>query len=140
MSQLHATHGETVHQTHRLLFEELRALRAALRSPSSDLSEKLEETGALLREHFALKEEGGYLASVLEVQPQMGRAVRRLMDERGQILRHLDEVLDEARRGDMAREEFRQKVRDWVANVRRHEARENCLVQDTYGLDLSAED
>jgi hypothetical protein len=37
-------------------------------------------------------------------------------------------------------EVFRDQVRSWVESVRRHERRENQLVQDAFNVDFDAED
>jgi hypothetical protein len=51
----------------------------------------------------------------------------------------LDALL-EAAAGRGPPEALRAGVLSWVERVRDHEARENALVQDTFNVDLSAED
>jgi hemerythrin len=131
-------------QAHRYLLKDLQALRSATETTAAerpaDLATHLERARADIREHFQFEERNGYMASVLQAQPQLERTVQHLQEEHGQLLRSVNEIITEVGRAPTVTEELRQKVRDWLRSVQQHERSENVLVQDAFNVDIEAED
>jgi hypothetical protein len=131
-------------QTHRALLKSLHALGLAVQAATDDrlpsLLACLDTTRDCLAEHFRFEEQNGYLASVLEHQPHLERSVARLAREHDELLRDLDEVRAEVRLNRAPGAALRQKVGRWIQRVRRHEHREDILVQDAFLVDLNARD
>ena len=143
MENLHRSLAEDLRRAHAELRKDLRELEAAARTPAGAGGEELRAclglTGAHLTEHFRLEEQNGYMDAVLQRDPNRERAVRHLQDEHRRLAASLDALL-EAAAGRGPPEALRAGVLSWVERVRDHEARENALVQDTFNVDLSAED
>jgi hypothetical protein len=133
---------EGLHQAHATLRRDLGELEAAARAPSGAapeaLASHLRRTRAHLAEHFRFEEENGYMGAVLLRDPNQGRRVEQLLDEHRRLFAALEALLDNAGQG--AGETVGAKVLEWVAAVRRHEEREDTLVQDVFNVDTSAED
>jgi hypothetical protein len=143
MRPLHATFGAALLKAHRALIEDIQKLEStpiAAGSPADDLVACLQRTRAQLAEHFRFEEQNGYLTSVLERNPHLGHAVERLGAEHGELLSLLDELCRQARSAATVSAELSPRVGDWARKVRRHEQRENILVEDAYNLDLGTKD
>jgi uncharacterized membrane-anchored protein YhcB (DUF1043 family) len=144
MPTLRATFGEALLRAHRALLGDLRALDEAVRLAAqeslADLRTHLETTRCHLTQHFAFEEQNGYLDSVLKLQPHLGRAVQHLLEEHRKLSASLGAIAAEAGSAPALSEGLREQVRAWVKQVRRHERRENSLVQDAFTIDLTAED
>jgi hypothetical protein len=138
------TLAEALEEAHRALRMALRELDEALHAPQgTDPGEVGRQLGMLreqLTEHFRLEEEDGYMAPVLEREPHLERTVAHLHGEHRTLADTLDGLIAEARTRDKLEDRLREHVRAWVDQVRQHEARENRLVQDTFNLDIDAED
>jgi hypothetical protein len=123
---------EGLFQAHATLRKDLGELEAAARAPegaaAEGLADLLRRARAHLVEHFRFEEEDGYLPAVLLRDPNQGRRVEQLRDEHRRLFAALEALLDEAGRG--ATGAVRPKLLEWVAAVRRHEEREDALVQD----------
>ncbi len=135
MTTLHATYGDALLRAHRALLEDLRDLESA----RAGLAARLELTRAHLAEHFRFEEENGYLDSVLEEQPNLNHAVQRLHEEHRDLLAALDRLVADVA-AEQSPDEFAARVAEWARKVRRHEQRENILVEDAFNLDLAATD
>jgi hypothetical protein len=142
MAKVQRAGAEGLRQAHARLRKDLGELEAAARAPAGAAAPAL---GALLRrarahlaEHFRFEEENGYMTAVLQRDPNQGRRVEQLRDEHRRLFAALEALLDAAGRG--ATDAGRAKVLEWVAAVRRHEEREDALVQDVFNVDTSAED
>jgi len=136
--------AEMLGRAHRALLEDLRKLEEA--TPLADggrreeLYDLLAETRVRVAEHFRLEEQNGYLDAVSKREPRLGRAIAELAPEHGRLLQAADGLVERARARGGADESFGDEVRKWVEAVRRHEGRENDLVQDAFNLDIGAED
>src|SRR4051812_33388879 len=120
MLQLRATFGDGLLQSHRVFLENLQALRSvrsAPGAPPAELVRCLDVTRAQLAEHFRFEEENGYLASVVEVHPHLGRAVERLAQDHRELLRRLDELRAEAQGVRAVDDGLREKIRKWAQKV-----------------------
>jgi len=144
MTHLLATFGDALLRAHRDLLKDLREVGEANRATSPEcpagLVACLEGARADIVEHFRFEEENGYMASVLQAQPHLERAVRHLHDEHAQLLRALDQLIARTRSAPTLTDDLRSEVSAWLASVRRHERSENVLVQDAFNLDLGTED
>jgi hypothetical protein len=142
--QLRATYGAALLRTHRALLKSLHALRAAAQAATEErlpaLLACLDTTRDRLAEHFRFEEQNGYLASVLEHQPHLERAVRRLAEEHSELLRCLDELRTEARARPVQLAGLRHQISRWIQRVARHERSEDVLVQDAFIVDLNGAD
>jgi hypothetical protein len=131
-------------RAHGALLADLRKLEEAIR-PSSGESPKellvrLGATRTHILEHFRFEEQNGYLDAVRQREPRLERIIQQLAEEHRQLTQALDTLLGEAQAAVNLGESLRQDIRAWVESVRRHEARENDLVQDAFNLDIGAED
>jgi hypothetical protein len=134
-------------EQHVTLGQELRRLEAALElSPLEQTKEairRLAWTQVKLRDHFAFEEQGGYMSLVLERFPNRHREVQELLAEHRQLaeaLAALRETAEKTAPASPLDPALLQKIKDWIARVRQHEARENGLVQDSCNQDIYAED
>jgi hypothetical protein len=137
-----ATEGHR--RVHAVLHEDLRRLEEAARPTARHdvalLRARLGITEAHLVEHFRLEEHNGYMDAVRKREPRLERAVEQLAEEHRRLAQTLATLLQEAAAESGVREALYQGVLDWVECVRRHEPRENHLVQDAFNLDIGAED
>jgi hypothetical protein len=131
-------------RAHAALLENLRRLEEATRPGSAEglaeLCARLTATQVYLLEHFRFEEQDGYMDVVRKREPRLERAVQELAEEHRQLAQSLAALLARARPALGPGHSIREAVRDWVERVRRHEARENDLVQNAFGVDIGAED
>jgi hypothetical protein len=134
--------AETLTQAHTRLLEDLHDLQEASNAPIElpKLRHCLEKARGHLTELFRLEEQGGYLRSVEEREPFAERAIDNLRGEHRQLAQALDELIGQTATAAAPEPLLRDQVRQWIKEVRRHESRENALVQDAFNLDISAED
>ena len=129
-------------RAHAALLNDLRELRAVLRTRGdvTPLFLRLERLQAHLTRHFRCEERGGYLEEVRRREPQRKRVIEELLADHRRLSQGLADSLDEVRWASRLSDGLRGRIRHWVLAVRRHEARENRLVQDTFNRDLGPED
>jgi hypothetical protein len=136
--------AEALNRAHVALRKDLGKLEEAARPASgegaAELRARLAATRAHVIEHFHFEEECGYLDVVRTREPRLERAARGLADEHRQLAQSLDALVEEARTAAHLDDTFRKKIRVWLEQLRRHEARENDVVQDAFNLDIGAED
>jgi hypothetical protein len=136
--------AEAIRRAHAALLRDLQALEVAGRSSSKNdletLRTRLDATRAHLVEHFRFEEENGYMDSVRTREPRLERAVDQLAEEHRQLMDSLDALRREIASAPSVFEAVASKVTAWVHKVQAHEARENHLVQEAFGLDIGAED
>jgi hypothetical protein len=142
MTKVRAGGIEGLRQVHARLRRDLGELEAAAGAPAGegpeDLGARLCRTRAHLAEHFRFEEENGYMSAVLLRDPNRARQIEQLLDEHRRLCAALESLVEEA--GQAVTEALRTKVPQWVASVRRHEEREDTLVQDVFNVDTGAED
>jgi hemerythrin len=135
---------EALNKAHVQLKEELRGLENLVRNPDkmepNDTTYHLVNLRQHLLDHFRLEEEGGYMDVVAQREPNLHREMEQLKEDHKRLAAGLDALIADARMGQAGTAAFAQRVRDWVASVRRHEADENRLLQDAFTLDVTAED
>jgi predicted PilT family ATPase len=136
--------AETLTRAHEALLEDLRKLAEAVRPASTEglaeLRARLDATRGHIAEHFRFEEQNGYMDAVRKREPRLERTIQQLADEHRELLQSLDAVIEEARAAPGLDGTLREEVRQWGEAVRRHEVRENDLVQDAFNLDIGAED
>jgi hypothetical protein len=136
--------AEALTRAHLALRKDLGLLEEAARPASGEgaaaLRTRLGATRTHVTEHFRFEEDGGYLDAVRKGEPRLERAVQQLAEEHRQLARSLDALVEEARADPRPDDAFRGRVRAWIEQLRKHEARENELIQDAFSLDIGAED
>jgi hypothetical protein len=144
MGRTETSVAEALRRAHAALLEDLRKLDEAVRAASGEgltkLTARLGATRTHIAEHFRFEEQNGYMDAVRKREPRLGRTIQRLAEEHRQLAQSLDALIEQARVAMGLDEAFREEVRTWVERVRRHEVRENDLVQDAFNRDVSAED
>jgi hemerythrin len=135
---------EALARAHQALLQDLlrpeATARAAEGGTLAEARAWLVAVRAHLAEHFRFEEEDGYLDAVRNREPRLERAAEQLAEEHRRLMRALDELLEEAARTVRLDDGLREGVRRWVKEVRKHEARENDLVQDAFTQDLGTKD
>jgi hypothetical protein len=141
MDKLETSPLAALRHAHTELLADLRDLEHLASSPGGVDPPRLAERLARAREdvlqHFEFEEQNGYMAMVLRRQPHLERVVEHLRDEHRQLAAGLDTLIGQVRAGEA---DLANKVRTWVSEIRRHEVRENNLVQDAFNVDISAAD
>jgi hypothetical protein len=131
-------------RAHVALLADLRELEQAVRPPSGEGLEELRaRLGAALAhvtEHFRFEEQDGYMDAVRRREPRLERSVQQLAEEHAQLRQLLEAIIGGAGAAASLGDALREKIRGWIERVRRHEARENNLVQGAFNLDISAGD
>lgn len=144
MTKLDFTVADTLSQAHAALLEDLARLEGTVQPTSreriSDLRARLGAAERHISEHFRLEEQNGYMDVVRKREPRLERAIQELADEHRELADELDGLIVYAATARRVGAAFRAQVRAWVEHVRKHEARENDLVQDAFTLDMGAED
>jgi hypothetical protein len=80
------------------------------------------------------------MQAVLDRAPHRKRQVEQLLAEHGEMGKLLAALTQESRTAPTVDDGLRGKVQAWVGRVRAHEAQENRLVQETFNLEIDAED
>ena len=128
---------------HARLLADLRDLEEAASEPAgpgdAGLVGRLTATQTHITDHFRFEEKDGYFDSIRNREPRLERAIEHLAEEHRKMAAALDAIVREAKTGKPT-ENFRREIKEWVASVRDHEARENKLAQDAFNQDSTAED
>ena len=144
MGNKHRSAAEALMRAHLALRKDLGKLEEAARPASgagaAELRARLGATRTHVVEHFRFEEENGYLDAVAKREPRLERAVQQLADDHRRLAQSLDALVEEARVAPHLDDTFRGKVLTWMEQLRRHEDRENDLVQDAFNTDIGAED
>jgi hemerythrin-like domain-containing protein len=105
----------------------------ALRAP-------LAATRSHINEHFRFEEQNGYMDKVRKREPRLEHTIEQLAAEHRQLAQSLDAIIKRAKDAPSLDPALRDQIREWIASVRQHEAREDDLVQNAFNLDIGAED
>ncbi len=96
-----------------------------------ELRDRFDHLRAHLQKHMALKERGGYLASVLERRPALAADVEGLKSEHRELTRVMNgihQVLHELKASDpLLIRDTCARIQSLLGYVEQHEARENAL-------------
>ena len=108
-----------------------------------EMAFRVQELRDLLAEHFADEERGGYLGSALAVAPQFASQAATLCTEHAQFLERLDHLVARLRYSEATSNYWRAsclEIEQVIADLRRHEQRENAIVQAAFEQDLGTND
>jgi hypothetical protein len=143
MGRTETSVAEALRQTHAALLDDLRKLEQAVRPASEKglavVRARLDATHAHITEHFRFEEQNGYMETVRKREPRLERAIQQLIEEHHQLTQSLDALIGEARAAASLDDTVRAEVQRWLECVRRHEVRENDLIQDAFDLDIGGE-
>jgi hemerythrin len=135
---------EALARAHQALLQDLRRLedtaRAAAGATLAEARAWLVAVRAHLADHFRFEEEDGYLDAVRKREPRLERAAEQLAEEHRSLMRDLDALLKAAAEATRLDDGLREGLRRWVKEVRKHEARENDLVQEAFAQDIGTKD
>ena len=139
--------AENLRKAHVVLLGDLQTLEQVVRPSSGYSSEdlallhaRLGATHAHICEHFRFEEQNGYMEAVRRREPHLERTILQLGEEHVELKQSLAAILEEAEAARSVNDSLREKVRQWIEHVRRHESRENELVQAAFNLDVGPED
>ncbi len=133
------TFSDEMLRSHAALLEDLEVVKQALTSPDEARRQLFALRGHVL-DHFRQEERGGYMATVLERQPQQERAVQHLLADHGRLAQGLDTLIADAAEATEIDDGFRERVWAWADELRRHEADENVLVEDAFNREVGQKD
>jgi hypothetical protein len=135
---------EALHRAHAALLKDLGTLEEVARPTSvkglAKLRTRLRATRAHITKHFRFEEQEGYMDAVRKREPRLERTIRQLAEEHHELAQSLEALIGDVEGATRVEGKFCDHIRSWVERVRRHERRENGLVQNAFGLDIGAED
>jgi len=145
MPQIPLAFAAELGHEHGSLLELLSRLEAATQpgteGGTGPLPALLREVQANLRRHFDFEEQDGYMSQALTDAPHLYNAAQELLAEHGRMAADLNALITFAAAAEGAVTPTLQvQVRQWVLLVRRHEARENSLIQKACNQDIGADD
>jgi hypothetical protein len=136
-----------IHEEHERLEILITELRWALLKPSdmhlSIVKELMDELAALLKEHFAHEEEGGYFDELVDMHPAVSARVERLRHEHRQMLAAVQNMNRQLRHADSTPLWFAMigtEFTDFVQRCEAHQREENNMVQEGYLRDVGEGD
>jgi hemerythrin-like domain-containing protein len=136
--------AESLRDAHATLLADLRQLEAATQPPSpedqSELLTRLRSMRKHVTEHFRFEEQNGYMDAVRKRQPRLERTIEELATEHRELSQVLEDLIAQGVAAASSHDGFCNKIAQWIARLRKHETRENELVQDSFNLDIAAED
>src|SRR5262249_38925451 len=144
MNKVKTSPATALLEAHHALLKDIAALEPFLQSnapaPPDEVLRRLETLRGDLGKHFRFEEQNGYMQEVLAQAPQHERRVESLREEHDKLWQALAALLRQAKDAPALGEDFRQKVRGWIDQMRDHERRENLLVEEAFNTDVPAED
>jgi hypothetical protein len=144
MTKVKESLADALGRAHAALLKDLKEISAAARSRrragATAWRQRLEALQTHITQHFCLEEENGYMTEVLKRKPHYKREVDELLDEHRELFQSLSQLIAELNDPSAPDLVWRKQVLGWIAQIRKHERRENDLVQDAFNLDISAED
>jgi hypothetical protein len=124
---------------HRRLSEHLRRIDQQFkRSSPSDLTESLSRLRADLAAHFKEEECGGCLEEAVVHDPNLAADAGRVSNEHPRLLADLDRLIDQIGASDTSKpllDEIKQEYGQFAQSLREHEAAENRILQESFGID-----
>jgi hypothetical protein len=142
MTRTGSSVAEALGRAHAAVLGDLQDLdrAAGAHTTLAALRSRLSAIRTHLTEHFRFEEQNGYLEVVRKREPRLERAIEQLAEEHRQLIKGLNALLVEAVQATTLDAPLCEKVRVWTQQVRRHEVRENDLVQDAFCSEIGAED
>jgi len=144
LAMIASTFCDDLCQEHASLLKQLSGLEDTIESARGDkVAEHLGAVRDHLRQHFQFEERDGYMKHVLDRAPQLHPQTQELLAEHGRMSRQVDELvalISSLPSNRPLPDALRHRVRQLVQSVRKHEAIENRLVQETLNQELGADD
>jgi iron-sulfur cluster repair protein YtfE (RIC family) len=136
--------GEELRHAHAALLDDLADLQEAVHPSSREsmpaLRARLAAAQDHIAEHFRCEEQGGYMEVVRKREPRLAHEIRLLEQEHRVLAESLAALVGQAAVIPAVNDAFREKLLAWIEQIRRHEKRENDLVQNAFNLDIGPED
>lgn len=136
--------ADSFRRVHDALLRDLDELDLATRLPAETalkaLRHGLDTVHQHLKRHFRLEEGDGYMEEVRQRQPGLERPIAELESQHILLRRTVERLIKQAKKLPAASPAFREAVRHWIHQVREHGARETRLLQESFNLDIAAED
>lgn len=136
--------AEQLSRAHAALLYDLGKLEESVRKPTATNEESarqhLRRIQKELIEHFRCEEENGYMEAIRKRDPNKEKAIAELEAEHRQLAGDLELLIRTTSEGLSHCPAFGENVSAWIKSVRRHEAKENAFVQESFNLDVNAED
>jgi len=137
-------------EEHRLLMKQIADFRAWAKEVDElgiphfrEMGNRLQTLRDVLSCHFVDEEAGGYLAPVLNAAPQFSSEAAELKAQHAEFLTTLDRLIARLTTEPPEFESWQAAVKefeDFLELLRRHESRENSMVQKAFGRDIGAAD
>lgn len=128
-----------IHHEHERLETLIAELKWALLKPSiahlSLIRELMDELAALLADHFAHEEQGGYFDELVDLNPTVSAHVERLQAQHRQMLASVQKINRQLRHADNTPLWFamiRTAFNDFVQTCEAHQHEENSMMQEGY--------
>jgi hypothetical protein len=117
----------------------------ALAQPQTDASvlmivKQLAATQSDLGDRYGSEEQGGWMDAIRHQEPRFGHAVEHLLAERRELVHSLATLIEKAEAARELDYALRRKVVRWVQRLRKQEACETDLLEETLEADLGAGD
>ena len=136
--------ADALHKAHVALMKDVEGLEKALGgdqpAAAGDLVRKLTTLRTHVLQHFRFEEQDGYMDAVSSRMPHKGKVVKELLDEHKAMADDLDGLIESARSARAVDASFGGRLRAWIAAMRKHETRENLLVEDAFCQDVGNKD
>jgi len=108
------------------------------------LRDEFERFRAHMHKHIALEEEGGYLASVIQLRPTTHDEVGRLMTEHRELALLLTSIFDEVSHlqtdSPLHIRDACARIQNLIGMLEHHENHENMLVSHVFTQDMGSHD
>jgi len=144
MPKVESSVAQALSRAHLALLNDLKKLEDSVdeaKGPDlTALGVRLGATKTHILEHFRFEEQNGYMDKVRKREPRLERTIDQLENEHRQLSQSLDSLIGKAKEATNLDHSLRNQVFDWIASVRKHETREDELVQDAFNLDIGTED
>lgn len=108
-----------------------------------ELGTRLQPLRDELSRHFAEEEEGGYLSVALSRAPRFSREAEELQEQHAQFLKDLNTLIDKLHESEPPFSSWQQACAEFeeiLTRIRRHEGRENAIVQAAFETDIGEGD
>ena len=125
---------------HRRLSELLRRVEQQCEQwPHPELAESLNQLRAKLAAHFEEEECGGCLEEAVVHVPTLSTEAGRILNEHPSLLADLDRLIEQigvTDRSNRSLDNVEQDFSQFAKRLRAHEAAENRILQQSFGIDM----
>lgn len=127
------------HRLHKLVHHA--AVDFRTRPAQVDMVGDLGEIRRELQRHFAEEEEGGCLEEAVSRCPRISPSAEHIKDEHPFLMQELDRLIARAKTlTEVDREDFVCDFADFCRRLHKHEAEENLLLQQGFGMAVNGDD